>query len=242
MSTNQDIAYVVPKTLWERLQTELNQNRGGMDLMNYAHEKRNEGGDQTGGALTGLSSTGGVNPAELMRMLALNMNLTQSPRAAFVGHADKMIKQILEDGSLTDEQKVRYLTSAQNAFDYQKRAAMPSAAPATTTTAAATSQTPPPRPPKPKLSPKPSPSGITPVKVKPESASPFTTPVSSYRSLKEEIQKIDEKMKEITRSPDLSYNEKKAALTKLQERRTMWLRSDAAKAKGKGLLVKKKLV
>lgn len=120
-SLNQDIAYLVPKSLWERVQVELKQHKGGLNLMNYAEKNK----DQSGGALSAIGTQGKVDPSELMKMLAVQMNLNQSPRANFVSHSDQLMKKILNDQSLSDEEKIHYLNSARDAFRSQRTGAVP---------------------------------------------------------------------------------------------------------------------
>lgn len=103
-SLNQDIAYLVPKTLWER-------------TLQLAKESKK----QSGGALTGIDKSGHVDSKKLMQMMAIQQNMTQAPNIHFVSHADQLVKQILTHPHLSNEDKIQFLTSAQDAYERQGR-------------------------------------------------------------------------------------------------------------------------
>ena len=116
---NTSTAYVIPKRLWDRVYTE------------WKAQKET----QTGGTVVGTTSQG-VDPSALLHALAVNASLEQSPKMAFVKHADQAIKKILDDPTLSTDGKVRALEEFTAAYRSQRTAAR-SVAPASTAAAPA---------------------------------------------------------------------------------------------------------
>lgn len=116
---NTSTAYVIPKRLWDRV---------------YAEWKAQKD-TQTGGTVVGTTSQG-VDPSALLHALAVNASLEQSPKMAFVKHADQAIKKILDDPTLSTDGKVRALEEFTAAYRSQRTRAQ-SVAPASTAAAAA---------------------------------------------------------------------------------------------------------
>lgn len=181
-SSNQDIAYLVPKSLWERTLQEAKKSQ------------------QSGGALVGIDKSGDVDSKKLMHMMAIQQNMNQAPNLHFVGHADQLMKQILKHPHLSNEDKVQFLTSAQDAYERQRRGSL-------SVDDLAKPPPPPPPPPPTPLPPAKKLSYFTPVKRK-----PITTPTGNERTIK----LIEQKMAQIDQSPHLQRDEKKELKSKLE--------------------------
>lgn len=165
MSSNDDIAYLVPKSTWERQR----------EMLESAKQ-------QSGGAVGGINADGSVDANALLRSMAVNMSLSQNPRAEFVKEADMMIKKILSNPKLTHAEKVDYLAAYCRSYADQRQAALAAPTstaqetPATTPAAPQPQQPPPPplaatppqpvraSPPPPYMTDQASTSGITPLK------------------------------------------------------------------------------
>lgn len=181
-SSTQDIAYLVPKTLWERTLQAAKQNK-----------------NQSGGALAGIDKSGDVDSKKMMQMMAIQQNLGQAPNLHFVGHADKLMKQILAHPHLSNEDKIQFLTSAQDAYERQRRGGF--------TIEDEPKPAPPPLPPS-----------------LPAKASYFTPPKKSPRllpvkpTIKREIEKVEQKLAEIEQSRQVTKEQKQELKTKLNAR------------------------
>ncbi|KXJ06770.1 hypothetical protein AC249_AIPGENE8678 [Exaiptasia diaphana] len=79
---------------------------------------------QTGGTLQGIGANGSINAQELLRMLATQINLAQSPKAQFLNMADRRIKEIMNDPNMSNAEKIHRLTSAKDAYRKLKREAL----------------------------------------------------------------------------------------------------------------------
>lgn len=209
-----DFAYMVPKKLWERVQTELEQLRASP-----SHE-------QTGGAVAGVDASGRVDPSALLHSMAVNLSLQQSPKLEFVKYADQMLKKALEDPSLTPDERVRFLESYTRAYHEQRKRP----ATGTSDTRQKTPTTPASRPPPPSAPPPSYRSQLLPAT--PQSAPSFaSTPKSSRSSVAKRPRlegdgpklslipprtalkginekTIDKKLREIENSPILTPKEK----------------------------------
>lgn len=198
-SSNQDIAYLVPKTLWERTLQAAKQNKS-----------------QSGGALAGIDKSGDVDSKKIMQMMAIQQNLGQAPNLNFVGHADKLMKQILDHPHLSNEDKIQFLTSAQDAYERQRRSGF---------TADDEPKPPPPPPSLPPPPPLPAKTNyFTPTKIK--KTSPSFRPTPSFKpsfkptpaSIERKIQLVEKKMAQIEQSPNVSKKQKQELKKKLNAR------------------------
>ena len=111
MSDN--VAYLVPKTLWERIQTKLKQQ-----------QQHGGGGGQMVGAVGSVGLGGDVNMKDLMHTMAVNMSLQQSPHVEFVKYADQMLKRIMGDPNISAGDKVNFLHRYKDAYQSQRTNAL----------------------------------------------------------------------------------------------------------------------
>lgn len=204
MASHQDIAYLVPKRYWERIQSELNANKS----------------DQSGGGVSGLNADGNVNANDLLSTMAVNLSLTQNPKAPFVKHADMMLKIALDNPKLTAAEKVRFMEAYGRAYDNQRQSALALAStpvPATHATPATPDKSPRPTP-KPRQLP------VTPQRpvVQPLSPPPSYRPRTSItpktaRTSAQQLVKLREQILNIHSSPNLSEATKTSYINKLAD-------------------------
>lgn len=198
MSSNDDIAYLVPKSTWERQR----------ELLENAKQQR-------GGAVTGINADDSVDANALLRAMAVNMSLAQNPRAEFVKEADSMIKKILSNPKLTPEEKVDYLNAYSRTYADQRRAALagPTGVTQETTQAPAAPQPPTPPPP-PSQPPLPAASLTTPTRtVRSTPPPPYMTEQASTSGLKKTPKRLAH--------PYAASAKKKITMTPLQREKAI---------------------
>lgn len=135
MDSEEDVAYVVPKLVWERVHKRIRELEGQQQ-------------QQKGGAIEGINKSGKVDTDSLLHAMAVNLSLQQSPQAGFVRYADEMMKKVLDDPTLSADDRLRYFESYVRAYKNQRDQALrqvPTAPMAPASTPALARPTPAPR-------------------------------------------------------------------------------------------------
>lgn len=168
MSTS--TAYLVPAAYWKKVMDRLNDNAPKI-----------EGGVKDQSGLDGLDAKGGIDANKLLASMAVNMSLASNPKAAYVQHADRALKEVLANKTLTPSEKIQFIQANQRAYNDQRANALAG------TTIPSITPKPTPAPKRPALPPRPTPPRATPTTPQGQpgtSGTPTTSqgrPSASYR-------------------------------------------------------------
>jgi hypothetical protein len=202
-------AYVIPTNLWDRV------------YKFYMEKNKNKNKIQEGGGVVGVNSDGSIRTNDLMHALAVNLSLQQSPNLEFVKKADLMLKQAIDDPSLTPEERIRYLESYTRAYQDQRTGNATKAQSKVKTQAQATPATP--------RQPAFTPGQVTP-RVRPTVLFPTTAPPPyattspmTPADLRKRVKSISDTLKMVRSSKRLSNDEKSTKIAMLTRGRAKHL-------------------